>query len=467
PSIGRNDPSIGRNDPSIGRNDPSIGRNDPSIGRKDPSIGRNDPSIGRNDPSIGGIDWMGRLGPDTTAEEKARDAANSLLENPSFLNPGQPQRPLFVGPSNFGFAQSTVNALPLTDSQKQTLLNAALNSQDVGHRMDVVLRASKGMAPEPRAALLGLVAEKPAGNAGKLVEHIAESRTWQTLSVTEREQLVNVLQVGDERALRLIARLTEAKPAALRAVDREGGTLLGNLARIASQPMNAALYSQGLSRERLVQHVLRDVINPEHIDQGGAPTCTVTSMQYELARDHAAEYSRLVAGLTGPAGYAAMTGGGSLNLQADYVLPGEGDGRSTSEVLFQSAAMEFANGSDNFVEKHGFSARTDGSQYRGLFPSQQKVMLEQLFGTKYKTSKMSTPKQVNTVLERLRPYETSGVNRPVLLEIDEGSFNHVVTYEKMQGGMVYIRDPYGHESSMTEEAFRRHVITVHMPDTLR
>ena len=52
-------------------------------------------------------------------------------------------------------------------------------------------------------------------------------------------------------------------------------------------------------------------------------------------------------------------------------------------------------------------------------------------------------------------------------DIDEGSFNHVVTYERMKGGIVYIRDPYGHESSMTEEAFRKHVVTVHLPDTLR
>ena len=55
-----------------------------------------------------------------------------------------------------------------------------------------------------------------------------------------------------------------------------------------------------------------EAANPNRIQQGTAPTCTVASMQYEMVADQPSEYVRLLAGLTGPTGKAKMRGGGTV-----------------------------------------------------------------------------------------------------------------------------------------------------------
>jgi hypothetical protein len=82
--------------------------------------------------------------------------------------------------------------------------------------------------------------------------------------------------------------------------------------------------------------------NPEterahEVNQTVFNTCTVTSMQYELARDNPAELARLVAGLAGPTGRVDMRGGGELELQADALTPAALRERSFSEALFQTS----------------------------------------------------------------------------------------------------------------------------------
>jgi hypothetical protein len=433
-------------------------------GRNDPSLGTGDPTVGQSiaDHAVG----MGELGPQRDKEAvKARADADKANESPSYLK-GPAKAAEFSMAADLKSAKATLATLPLTAGQKEALLKDAGGSLEFGHQLAGLVAGTKGLAAEARASALGMVADDPKGAPAKVLAHVVGSPAWEKLSTPEREKLVTVLQAGNEKGMRLMGALIESRPEALRAADRQGGTLLSNLARLATQPMNSALYSSGLTRERLLQDVLRDVTNPDHIDQGSAPTCTVTSMQFELARDNPAEYTRLMAGITGPSGAATMAGGGKLALQPDYVIARIGDGRATAEVLFQSAAMEFANGADSFVAKKGISEKADGTQYKGLFPGQQTALLQQLFGAKYLTQSLETPAQAKAMLDQLRGYSAAGVNRPVLLEVDEGAFNHVVTYEKASGGKVFYRDPYGHESSMTEAAFKKNVVTVHLPDAL-
>jgi hypothetical protein len=465
PARGVNDESIGVNDESIGVNDESIGVNDESIGVNDESIGVNDESIGVNDESIGG------LGPERDAEAiRYAKYWDVLAENPDFLRPNRDLEPVFLGKPNLAKTEKTLSSLPLTTQQREGLMRSVQKDQSVAYRMDVVVAGTAAMDSSSRASLMGLVAEDPQGVKARIVEHLVYSPTWATLDRSAQGQMAKVFQAGGEQGMRFLSALSETRPQWLQAKGKDGQTVLANLAKMATQPLNAGLYASGLGRERLVQDVLRDLANPDRVDQGNAPTCTVTGMMYELVHTDPGEYTKLMAGLTGPSGRAAMRGGGELALQKGYVVPTGADTRSCSEVLFQSAAMEYANGADAFNESKGVSTRapgTAGASYRGLWPSQQTALLTQLFAVPYATEKLRNPEQATKALTELRGYDTRSGNRPVILELDMGTFNHAVTYEFMKEGRVFFRDPYGAERSMPEAAFLKHVSTVHLPASLR
>jgi predicted double-glycine peptidase len=81
-------------------------------------------------------------------------------------------------------------------------------------------------------------------------------------------------------------------------------------------------------------------------------------------------------------------------------------------------------------------------------------MLGQLFGVKYETREIGSDAEataeLNQIMARERP------NRPVLFDIDMGSFNHCVSLEGVRGDHVYYRDPFtGKMESMTKDEFRQ------------
>jgi hypothetical protein len=274
------------------------------------------------------------------------------------------------------------------------------------------------------------------------------------------------MSAAGEKGLVALGALLEGTPEAATSVDRNGRSLLGNLSDLAAQPLNAALYS-GTTKQKVLDEVLLQVANPDRIEQGNAPTCTVTSMQFELVRDDTSEYVRLMAGLTGPGGSVEMKGGGALKLDPKSLA--QLNKRQSSQAIFQTAAMEYGNGADDFDVAKGVSHDDKGvkEDYPGLMPYQQTVMLRQLFGVKYETRSLPTEASRAKALQELRGYATVGTNRPVLLEIDQGNFNHAVTYEMQKNDRVYFRDPYGQIRSMPQEAFIQHVVAVHQPQVMQ
>ena len=70
-------------------------------------------------------------------------------------------------------------------------------------------------------------------------------------------------------------------------------------------------------------------------------------------------------------------------------------------------------------------------------------------------------------LENLRGYDTRGAqNRPIILQLDQGDFNHAVTFERIQDARVFFRDPYGVLRSMPEQQFPRFVMAINAPRDL-
>ena len=302
--------------------------------------------------------------------------------------------------------------------------------------------------------------------SASVVSQVAAFAKSMGLSKTQLSQVDTLLKGASKETAGLVGALLEKNKEVLTAVDSNGSTALANLARLAQQPLNPKLGGD-TTRSELLTAALRDIVNPNRIDQGDAPTCTVTSMQFELVSDEPAEYARILADLTGPDGRSKMRGGSYLELEAGDA--GARDGRPVSDAIFQTAAMEFGNGRDaQFDPYAGKSVNgTTGAQQRGLKPDQQTQVLRQLFGVNYESKNFLTEAQGAQALENLRNYDTKGAqNRPIILQIDQGDINHAVTFERVKDERVYFRDPYGVLRSMPEQQFPKFVVAINAPRDL-
>ncbi len=389
----------GTNDDSIGR---GHGTNDDSIGR-----GTNDDSIGRghgtNDDSIGrgtNDDSIGKGGPSAAG---GVDGGVGKPDEPTDTGPA-------LKPGRAGLSTKTTQ------------------------EMDALLTGRSQVADQ--------------------AAYVFKTPEFAKMSATERAQIVTLMSSKNVRVARGVAEMFEQSGGAmLTAKGKDGSTVLDSLNRLAASPNGEGVLGQ----------VVYDLVNPGRIRQGRAPTCTVTTMQYELAHEEPGEYARLMAGLVCD-GKVTMRGGGELVSDSKwdvYASDAAKDGRSTSEAIFQAAAMEFANGSDTYLE-YAQESVGSGQTYRGLHGDQITAMVGQLFGVKYETKEIGSDAEataeLNEIMARERP------NRPVLFDItiDGQQSNHCVSLEAVRNGRVYFRDPTtGERESMTVEEFRHNLAAVH------
>lgn len=404
----------------------------------------------------------GVVGPDHDADRLAlRDAIWDRLETPSYLREGAGGAPKPVDSKQLRAALGGATSA----RQAAALSKQAKASPQLAARLDDLLGHTAGIDAKTRNSLLQTLAAAPGDTAGAVVAGIAGSSAFSALTAPQQGELARVLARLDEKGLKVMGALVESVPEALTETDSTGGTLLSNLAALASQPLNASLTGH-TTTEALLSSVLADVMNPNRIEQGTATTCTVASMQFELVADEPAEYARLMAGLAGPKGSVAMQGGGVLRIG-----PGDADerarqGRSVSQTLFQSAAMEYANGRfSNYDPVLGLSVNTKtGEQRPGLRPDNQQALLEKLFGVNYSINRLFTEKEAAGALKKLEGWDARGArNRPIVVDIDQGKFNHAVTLESVTKEKVLFRDPYGVLRSMAADAFPKVAVAIHMP----
>lgn len=280
------------------------------------------------------------------------------------------------------------------------------------------------------------------------------SATFGKLEADQREKFVDIMATGGPRATQLLAMGCEicGDISALRATD--GSTVLDNLDRMVKRP-DLAPY---------VADVLADMVLPERIWQGKAPTCTAATMQFELAMRQPAEFSRLMCGLAID-GSVKMAGGGTLETQPGAALNGSlvaGDKRSPTEAVFQAALMEYANGTETYDFNKMQSTAANGRTHRGLNGDQIQDALTQLFGVSYRTTKTTTPDEAAGALKGLSRSLTP--NRPVLVDlVVDDTTNHCVAFEGMNNGRIWLRDPEtGERTSLSTQEFLEQVAAVHV-----
>lgn len=386
--------------------------------------------------------------------------------------------------------EQQIDDLFMVEADREEIRAAARGEFGVQAQTETVqtLEAVQDLPPEAQASVLQNIAIGPTSmNAGATVE-IVSSPAWEQMSVEERVQLTEVMEHTNLTGLMMLDELTDDAEILL-SEDTGRGSLLSNLHGIATQAPHEALTDETTSDEVLTS-VLSEITRPyEKVNQSVYGTCTVTSMQFELARDQPAEYARLIRGLAGSEGRVQMAGGGELTIQQEYYDANvSGDSRSPSEILFQSAAMEYANGDDDYDASNDQSTNkrfwlVPDETYRGLNGEKQVRIASQLFGREYTNIAPDSDEEAQEALELLERFDSTGDTPPAIVGVrmgdDDDPTFHAMTFDRVEDGKVYFRNPWGPGTSeplgltvedpdtglysMTVEEFRDRVTGVRMP----
>jgi hypothetical protein len=350
------------------------------------------------------------------------------------------------------------------DAAERSSLEATLRGdrgEEAKKRLSTVLDGITTLDASDQAKVLRPLAQNPSSDAAREVERIVSSNAWKLeLDQRQRADLVSVIDAARSSpgVLSDLASITTQSPTLLLSKDANDEPLITNLASLATQELHPGFASRpphpsgldhhgAISREAILGGVLSEIADPNRIDQGGKNTCTVTSMQYELVRRQPAEYARIMARLTSRGGEAWMQGGGKLQLQARNLVDDPRESRSASDMIFQSAAMRYATNDLDYNAWTDARARPDGSWTTGLYPEEERRVLDGLFGPGYRVWS-SNPENVEhqtTLMSRIHP----DAARPVLLDLrirgEAGSPNavyHSVALVEVKGDRVYFRNPW-------------------------
>ena len=230
-------------------------------------------------------------------------------------------------------------------------------------------------------------------------------------------------------------------------VAHDGQTLLQHMHAIRTQPLAADFGAHQIDSDVLVRNVAREVTDPgRNISQDNYNTCTVTSMQYLLALHRPAEYARAISELSSPKGEFHAVG---AKIRRDKNSVGaDKSNRTVTERVFQSAMMEFANGSradydpsadKNRLRPHGKVPA--GGSWSGQLTWGEIKGLKALFG-KVDTESVFEFWELNSRKDVLR-HLTPDTHGRAMLAMRWGKGGHAVAFERIEDNRLYYRNPWG------------------------
>ncbi len=316
------------------------------------------------------------------------------------------------------------------------------------------VQAAIANLPEATKAQVTALILNPDPSIASDAQYAFGTANFANLPDDQKVKFVDLMSLTGKDGAAILAKACESATGLSTLRAHDDTTVFDNLDRMAKVPGLAAF----------VPGVMQDMLNPSRIVQGTAPTCTAATMQYELAYQQPAEYSRLIAGLAID-GHVTMARGQELQVQPGAAFNGSinaRDQRSPTEAVFQAAVMEFANGDETYDLDRLESKRADGSTHEGLNAQQIRTALTQLFDLNYTTRYIDNDAEAASVLKTLN--RANSPNRPVLIDLtqDDSPLNHCVSFEKISGNQVFLRNPQnGEVETMSVDDFVSHLAQVH------
>lgn len=181
-----------------------------------------------------------------------------------------------------------------------------------------------------------------------------QTEAYGKLSAQQRESFDKVFFASNRLGQVAFSKLLEDGRLVSSKDLRKGETLLSHLDRLATQPV-----ASGLDRMNLLSGLLEQAENPGTIAQGARGTCTVTTVEYMLAKRSPSEYVRLVTDLASVSGQAVLANGKTVSREAGTATRDD-SGRSDASRLFEASMMEYGNGFldySNEKDKHGVGGK--------------------------------------------------------------------------------------------------------------
>ncbi len=216
-------------------------------------------------------------------------------------------------------------------------------------------------------------------------------------------------------------------------------TVLDGLHDLATQELG-----EGIDRQQLLSDVVQEIAVPESIAQRTFGTCAPTATEIQLAKDHPAEYVRLIAGLASPEGEVTTLGGDVLRVE-EGALGGDRV-RSVSQQLLAPALMELGNGDLDYSNEEDGNYDENGERRgSGLSARGVDTLLESLYGRDHAYLSTGTDEEKAAGVDFIESELEAG--RDVLIGIDWGTGGHklLVTGVEERDGERYFRviNPWG------------------------
>lgn len=391
---------------------------------------------------------------------------------------GDQFKPAAPAPTQAPVAAPPADPMAGLGAEQKGKLQAALGGQS-GPAAQAVAQAALAQAstlpPAEATKLLNVAAMNPGGPEGAAMTKIFTSPAWLASTPAQKGQILDVASAASPRGLESLATLAQQNK--LGDADQRGGTLLSNLQKLATQdqaPEISGSKPDGLSRQQVLDDVLRETSNPQSIHQGKEDTCGATTLQYEIAKRNPGEYARIMAGLTGKDAKVTLAGGQVMPLHLDSLDKQPTDTRSGTERLFQSAGIELANGANTYDPTKDTTTNTNGTKRTGLTENEARDLNRQLFG---RTGAQVYDMRATGPDVMVRHLRSADGSKPITLNFAQpNNRGHAVSFDHIEGDRIYFRNPTQPENgrsnlagatvhangleSMTIEQFKRQGRTV-------
>ncbi len=357
------------------------------------------------------------------------------------VNSSARQNLIYIATSR-GFGKLSPSQQDLVlDVHRNNPANSDVNDYLRGVISDAGDSAFHGMTDASKTRVLEMMAKNANGPYVKQMRDLMCDPKFAAMSDADKTKALNVFEnttpAGRTALLKLMNKEVNGSPALFsRGVGGSGPTLLDQLDRLSTTPLHSGVVDPGgLPQDRTVvtEELLKELSEPsKELNQGNRGTCPVTTMSHRLSDKNPAEYARIVTDLA-TTGQSKLANGDNIQVPPDG-FAADSSGRSVSERLFQSAVMNYGTGGSYKNWNPPGQPNTSG-----LSADQNIKVMEALFNKKMERY---APTNKQDLLNRTAAEINKG-NGPILTGFRWGSGNHVVQVEKIEGGRVYFRNPWG------------------------
>lgn len=226
----------------------------------------------------------------------------------------------------------------------------------------------------------------------------------------------------------------------LRRLDPDGISTMQHLHRLLTQTL-----APGLDHDVLLKELAAALAEPGEINQQGAGTCGITSVEYIHSQEDPSDWVRVLAGLSSQEGHVHLRDG-TLLQRNPTGLANDKFGRNNIDRLYQSSMSELFNGDNRYDNQQDLNLDAQGkSTGRGLPRTEVARALSSIFGQPYEYDEYKGDRHETDQDLRLRLADGQRVWISInwVADLKDAPISHAIALEAVHGDSVSLRNPQG------------------------